>query len=146
MGFPLQSFTPLAQPHTVSGGCTLLAFTPSSTCTNVRSLKPGFRQAKRNRYEFCEAPEAASPSGCCSTRESATANDGLDRRQRVALVGFAPPGCSPSLKWPDLRRTSPHGVTFSDPKDRKSPLQGISSSEIGLPLSRLPTLLGFVTS
>jgi hypothetical protein len=65
--------------------------------------------------------------------------------RRVALLGFHPPGFSPSLARRDLHRTSPHGLHSSrrERPDGRTP-QGLTSSEIGWSLSRLPTLLGFV--
>jgi hypothetical protein len=71
---------------------------------------------------------------------------GLDRRERVALLGFRPPGCSPSLDWQGLRRASPHELVPQGASDLWNALQGFASSEIGSPLSRPPTLLGFLAS
>jgi hypothetical protein len=67
--------------------------------------------------------------------------------ERVALLGLCPPGCSPSAgmarasprlpSWASLCRTRAAG---------RAALQGLGSSEVGLSLSRLPTLLGFGAS
>jgi hypothetical protein len=94
------------------------------------------------------APGASPPSGSCSARESATRCRVL-RRAPSAWLSWAlcPPGCSPSAgtartspclpSWASLGRTHAAGLAA---------LQGIDSSEVGLSLSRLPTLLGFGAS
>jgi hypothetical protein len=70
---------------------------------------------------------------------------GLGRQGRVALLGLFPSRVfplaeisaaftAPPLMWFPRRAQAPRAV----------PLQGVLSSEIGLPLSRPPTLLGFL--
>jgi hypothetical protein len=52
----------------------------------------------------------------------------LDREQHVALLGFRPPGSSPSLEWPGLHRASPHGL---GPTARTRPIK--LPSRVSLP-------------
>jgi hypothetical protein len=58
----------------------------------------------------------------------------LRHEPRVALLGFRPPGCSPSPEWHDFHRASPHGL---GPADRTRP-RGLPS-RVSLParLARL---------
>jgi hypothetical protein len=88
LGFPLQSFLPLVQPYAVSSASTLLSLV-HTVCRQRRLERdrgPAWvRQAAESRLT-----EQPSPSGFCSTRESATSAGGLDRRRHVALLGFRP--------------------------------------------------------
>ena len=72
---------------------------------------------------------------------------GLDRRERVALLGFLPPGFSPPLERHGFHRTSPHELgSIERERSREPALQGLDSSGIGSSLARPPTLLGFHAS
>jgi hypothetical protein len=86
-----------------------------------------------------------TPSGCCSTRESATRLSGLDcNRARSSpgsfpLQGFHFLCAGPAFAGPPLLRFAPRAQANSG-----HPLQGLSRRKHGLSLSRPPTLLGFV--
>jgi hypothetical protein len=107
-GSALQSFVPLVQPYAVSGAVTLLAFggrpwrTPfHQRATPEDASRTGFEEPYDRPFRLQGlAPHESPPhtNGC------------LGRKQRVALLGFHPPGFSPSLEWHGLHRTSPHGL------------------------------------
>jgi hypothetical protein len=89
--------------------------------------------------------ERPSPSGLCSTRKSATPSR-LFRPERSAWLSWdsSPPGYSPSPAGHGLHRASPHEVPGFGRKRPKLVLFRVSlPGEVGLPLSRLPTLMGF---
>jgi hypothetical protein len=107
-GSALQSFPPLVQPYAVSDAVTLLALpedhvgAPSTGAANPkkRRLPASKRHPDRPARLQGLAPHESPPHthGC------------LGREQRVALLGFRPPGCSPSLDWHGFHRASPHGL------------------------------------
>jgi hypothetical protein len=144
-GFALQSIAPPAQPYAVSGAATLMT---------LRRPAAASQPALANRRNGPPSPASGkpakrpSPSGFCSTRESAT------RPRRVRPVGarsspglFRPPGCFPSLAWTGFHRASPHGLGTSGAEASEcAALQGLGASKIGSSLSRPPTLLGFDAS
>jgi hypothetical protein len=75
------------------------------------SVRP--RKRCRSAVRHVErVPETSSPSGVCSTRESATTKRLFyGRPERVALLGFRPPGVSPSPEWLGFHRASPLKLT-----------------------------------
>jgi hypothetical protein len=144
-GYALQSFAPLVQPYAVSGAVTLLAFRGRS------SRHPFHRRAasentSQNRLLKCPV-QPLRLQGLAPHESPPPTHGCLDREQRVALLGFRPPGCSPSLEWPGSHRASPHGL---GPTARTRPIRLPSRvslpSEIGSSPSRPPTLLGFAAS
>jgi hypothetical protein len=100
-------------------------------------------QVRARRWP-CETPP---PSGLCSTRESATSCQ-LFRHgpSAVTLLDFRPPRSSPSSASSNPRPTSPHELPLTAASDHSESPQGLTAEEIGLPLSRLPTLLDFLAS
>ena len=103
---------------------------------------------KRRLKPASRAPcPTSSPSGSCSTRESAT----YPRLFRPRAARSSP-GLSPSrvFSLTGMARLSPRLPSWAWPyrshATDKATLQGLASSEIGSSLSRPPTLLGFVAS
>jgi hypothetical protein len=102
---------------------------------------------KHSRSTSGKPCPTTSPSGFCSTRESATyprlfrpsaarSSPGLSPSRVFTLTGMA--RLSPRLpSWAWLNRSHATG---------RAALQGLASSEIGSSLSRPPTLLGFLAS
>jgi hypothetical protein len=144
---PLQSCFPSAQVPTVSSPQPLLPLEEPQRPVQHRPKCRG-ASAKAEDSTLVDKPSGApSTSGSCSTRRS----DTLNRRfrpaeSRCSPEAFAPPGCSPSSAAP---RPSPGAPLLRLPQPGAkaaghSPLQGMTAEEIGLPLARLPTLLGFV--
>jgi hypothetical protein len=148
-GFALQSFAPLAQPYAVSDACYPLdvRILDAGPPTPPRSFCRGEPRQRSTDEDPGGTPRASPPSGSCSVRESATrhrrfrpvrarGSPGLSPSRVLPLAGTARP--SPRLpSWASHHRTyAAGGVT----------LQGFDSREIGLSLSRLPTLLGFAAS
>jgi hypothetical protein len=118
---------------------------PSSASDRVAGAEAPRHKPTRLAEKSSAAP---SPSGLCSTRESATTSR-LFRPSRSTWLSwdFSPPGCSPSPAWHDLHRASPHEVARPGGEPTcHAPLQGLTTVEVGWSLSRLPTLLGFLTS
>jgi hypothetical protein len=114
LGFALQSFSPLAQPHAVSSTVPLLTLGPPAKPHDRESTTSQTPRmcASRTPGHHVEPAKLPPPSGSCSTRESATDSGVLDpNRHRSSPGPFSPPGCSPSLKWPGLPHASPHVVT-----------------------------------
>ena len=147
MGFSLQSFTPSAQPKTVSDPRSPLVvslprfpvrFGPTVLFSHPRM----FQQYRRKR---------PGPSANPAFRVLLHAKVcHLSRRfrpiQAHSSLGASPPsGLSPSLRRRDLHHVSPHAVT----KKMQAPFlphyRVLNRSEIGLSFSRLPTLMGFPT-
>jgi hypothetical protein len=92
-------------------------------------------------------PEATSPSGSCSTRESATGADCLGRGPVRSSPGFHPlQGAHP--RWNDTAFTaSPLMRLPAQAQAQGQTLYRVSlPDEIGWSPKRLPTLLGFAAS
>jgi len=87
----------------------------------------------------------STPSGSCSTRESAIRLSGLDYNRTRSSPGYSPLQgihslcAGPTFAGPPLMRFAPWTQAASG-----HPLQGFSRRKHGLSLSRPPTLLGFV--
>jgi hypothetical protein len=85
------------------------------------------------------------PSGSCSTRESATRFGCLDRDRARSSPGSFPLQGSPSLYVAPAFTGHPLlWLLIRTQAAKQAPLQGLSRRELGLSLSRPPTLLGFV--
>lgn len=98
-----------------------------------------------DRIETCEATPAFR--ALLHARVRHEDGDGLDRRRRVALLGFLPSRVL-SLVRMSAASTAPPLMWFPGRAQATdtTPLQGIVPDEVGWPLSRLPTLLGFFAS
>jgi len=88
-----------------------------------------------------------SPTGLCSARKSATPSR-LFRPPRGAWLSWdsSPPGYSPSPVGHGLHRASPREVPARAQATLRSLFRVSLPGEVGLPLSRPPTLLGFRAS
>jgi hypothetical protein len=127
-----------------------------SWCWNAfRSTRdPAACRENRNSAPKTTAPhmggpsERPSPSGLFSTRESATSRRRVRPTRARSSLGIAPlQGVPPRRAGNGLHRASPHEVVRLGDESTARALYRVSlPDEIGLSLSRLPTLLGFTTS
>jgi hypothetical protein len=65
-------------------------------------------------------------------------------KKRVALLGFFPPGFSPSSAVPNLHQASPHEIAYSIETTKQAFFRVSMTDKIGWSPKRLPTLLGFL--
>lgn len=163
-GCTLQSFAPLAWPYAVSGACPLLTFGRIRRArlaggpTVARASLAVAETTARETRTLARSEDRSSPGWTSprkpprlqgfAPRESPPLPDGvLDRRRRVALLGFRP---SRALLLTALARLSPslpswafsHRTRTAD----EPALQGFDCREMGESLSRPPTLMGFLAS
>jgi hypothetical protein len=113
-GSALQSFAPLVQPYAVSDAITLMSLddTPFGLSSNGSN-----NLSNRNRDP--RYPGEPPRLQGLTPHESPPQSVGcLGLLVRVALLGFCPPGYSPSLERPGLHRASP--LELSSP-GRKRP-------------------------
>ena len=115
---------------------------------------PDRRYPSQGLASLVVSPPPLSQGRARLQRSTPTGKGNESRYPKITTVEPCPPGClapsglSPSPPWDRLPDPSP-----SCPFDRKcslrfhfrAGLQGIVSNESGLPLSRLPALLGFRT-
>jgi len=112
MGFPLQSFTPPAQPYTVSDTAPLLPldihrFPFDRTPPHYLPVQGPSSNSKGSLQARVHTPS----SGFNSTRESVTHLGGLDQYKHIALLSLRPlQGFLLCFKRHDLHRASPHAV------------------------------------
>jgi hypothetical protein len=109
----------------------LMGFRPPELCSSraaVRRLRRRYPHAVGRgpcRYPFVQPerirknarnrlPRNPDPTprlqGLAPHESPPHTNGCLGRKQRVALLGFRPPGFSPPLEWHDFHRASPHGL------------------------------------
>jgi hypothetical protein len=84
-----------------------ISTTPDPTAETVGSRRLKTRGLPPRLQGFAPHESQPQDNGC------------LDPCPRVALLGFLPPGCSPSLEWHGLHRASPHELRFPDRKRSK---------------------------
>jgi hypothetical protein len=105
-GCALQSFAPPVQPYAVSGAPPLLTFKRARPPLHQLRPRPPKRTATKPAYGT--APGTPPPSRVCSTRESATRRQRLNRRRArsspglCALQGSLPPWNGPAFTAPPL--------------------------------------------
>jgi hypothetical protein len=131
---------PLAQPYVVSDAVPLLSLGDPGLLAHRRA--PKCSPIGRLRWP-------PSPTGVCSTRESATEHRRFRPMTSAQLSwAFHPPGFSPSLRWRDLRRTSPRGLGLHRTRtlDLGCPTGFYPQQDWLVSRKRPPTLLGFLTS
>jgi len=119
---------------------------PSFPRTSEQSRTPK-RRAKPDGPHVGRPSGRPSSSGLCSTRESAT-SDRLFRPARArGSPGLRPlQGVPPRRQGIGLRHASPHVVPVTrDESNARGHCRVSLSGEVGLSLSRLPTLMGFAT-
>jgi hypothetical protein len=149
LGFSLQSFAPPVQPFAVSGAVALLSLR--------RAVEPPedplSRRERRNAAPVRQIPMVDGPSkrprlqGFAPHESPSLRTDGLGRLEHVALLGFVPfrvfplTGMATAFTAPPLMWLS---VWAQAPS--RTPYRVFLPGEVGLPLSRPPTLLGFATS
>jgi hypothetical protein len=112
MGFALQSFTPPVQPFAVSGAVALLMLErlPFHPRPGSLSREPKFR-AKTTAPHVGGPSERPSPSGLCSTRESATSRRRVRPARARGSPGIPPlQGVPPRRAGNGLHRASPHEI------------------------------------
>ena len=100
LGFALQSLAPLAQPYAVSGVAALLTF--KTFLKPIRQpLSPSQAPKRRARsgssHKWISRQSAPRLQGLAPYESPPHRTGGLGRSEHVALLGFSPPGCSPSL-------------------------------------------------
>lgn len=128
MGFPLQSFTPPAQPYTVSDTAPLLPldihrFPFDSTLLPYFPVQGLSSTSKGSLQARVYTPS----SGFSSTRESVTHPGGLDQYEHIALLSLRPlQGFPPRFKRHDLHHASPPVVH----KKVKAPLRPTPGSSL----------------
>ena len=144
-GSALQSLAPPVQPYAVSGASYPLVVA-ALTVRRPTDPPPTAETVNRGQHRG-GALSTPRLQGLAPHESPPLVAGGLDRRERVALLGFLPPGCSPPPERLGFHRTSPHELGSIERERSKAPaLQGLDSDGIGLSLSRLPTLLGFHAS
>jgi hypothetical protein len=92
MGFSLQSFAPSMQPYAIPDALALWTLeTPGYRASHCRHQDCN-AEAPQSREQLNNASRIQTPpsSGLCSTRKSATSDNGLGHRRHVALLGFLP--------------------------------------------------------
>jgi hypothetical protein len=126
MGFTLQSLAPLAQPYAVSSAAPLLALgLPAET----HGRNGDGREPKRapDPQRPCVGNRGASPvfRVLLHARVRHQNGGGLDRRRRVALLGFLPSRVfSPAGMGAVLHHASPHVVLRAGANDRNGSTPG----------------------
>jgi hypothetical protein len=147
MGFALQSFAPPVQPYAVSDAVALLSLERLSKPPSETGRRCFAEAPRRPSGPFQRPSRRPSPSGLCSTRESATCCRRFRPTTARSSPGFRPlQGALPRHKGttftvPPLMRLSVRATN----RPSGSPYRVSLRDEVGLPLSRLPTLLGFPT-
>jgi hypothetical protein len=146
MGFALQSFPPPAQPYAVSGASALLPLkTPRDPSRKPASVASTEAPRQEPTPMVGRPTERPSTSGLCSTRESATSCRRVRPTRARSSPGLPPlQGFPPRRNGHGLHRASPHEVLPPGDESTSGPLSRVSlPHEVGLSLSRPPTLLRF---
>jgi hypothetical protein len=118
------------------------------SCRNI-TPKVARRERRNTRMTLTVTSQAKRPrlQGFAPHENSTLSTGGLGTGEsRCSLEASAPPGFSPSSAAPEPSPGAPLlRLHLPDAKAANSdPLQGLTAEEIGLPLARLPTLLGFL--
>jgi hypothetical protein len=150
MGFTLQSIAPPVQPFAVSDAFALLALERPPTVPKTNSPVANAEAPRQSSpAPIMERPlKRPSPSGLCSTRESATPGRLFRPTQARSSPGLHPLQGVPPHRYgtaftaPPLLRLSSQAT--NRPTGR--PYRVLLPGEVGLSLSRLPTLMGFPAS
>jgi hypothetical protein len=149
MGFALQSFPPLVQPYTVSDVSALMTLeqlpTHPRACQSVANAEAPRQNSLAPMLDV--SSDHPSPSRLCSTRESATPRRLFRPTQARSSPELSPlQGVLPHRHGHGLHRASPLEVTrLGDESTNRALCRVFLPGEVGLSLSRLPTLLGFTT-
>jgi hypothetical protein len=141
-GCALQSFAPLSQPYVVSDAAPPVTLGsapyPSGPCKATAETVP-------LRTPYRRVGTRPRLRGLAPREDPPLVPGGLDRLERVALLGFCPPGCSPPSERPESRPPLTCLARRTRTAEPATP-QGVHSEGIGWSLARLPTLLGFCAS
>jgi hypothetical protein len=135
-GFPLQSFSPLAKPCTISSTLALLPLGPPPR-SHIQARRNPMRLTPLGQHydpDLRKTEQKAPTSEPYSARESDAIADGLDRRRHVALLGFLPSRVFPLA---EMARPSPPLPSWACRLHRRRQTQRPSGSHLSTRLACL---------
>jgi len=148
-GFPLQSFFPSCRWRLSP------VDSPSCRCASNQAKSQDKSQTTQCKHRIMsqalhttKPSETPPTSGYCSTRRSDTLLRRFRPKQsRCSPEASAPPGYSPSRARPEPSSRAPlmRLPCLTPKRPAKTHYRGLLAGEMGLPLARPPTLLGFST-